>query len=133
MGDPYAGVAVPASVKLISPLSTTSGISVAKAASGRAGADGCPDPSNNCMEFAPGYYPTGITTDGWHTYTFLPGVYYMGGSLNSGGSSTLRMATPCSPTCSAISSTNAQQTDGLHVLLPGRIDQRFRLLGLLQL
>jgi len=113
VGDPYAGVAVPASVKLISPVSTTNGIYAAKAANGKAGADGCPDPSNNCREFAPGYYPAGITTDGWHTYTFLPGVYYMGGSLNAGGSSTLRMATPCSPTCSAISSTNAQQTDGL--------------------
>jgi hypothetical protein len=113
VGDPYAGVAVPASIKLISPLSTTNGISVAKAANGKAGADGCPDPSNNCVEFAPGYYPSGISTDGWHTYTFLPGVYYMGGSLNAGGSSSLRMATPCSPTCSAISSTNAQQTDGL--------------------
>jgi Flp pilus assembly protein TadG len=113
VGDPYAGVPVPASVKLISPLSTTNGISVAKAVKGTAGADGCPDPSTNCIEMAPGYYPGGITTDNYHTYIFLPGVYYMGGSLNSGGSSTLRMATPCTPTCSAISSTNAQQTDGL--------------------
>ena len=113
VGDPYAGVAAPASVKPISPLSTTNGISVAKAASGKAGADGCPDPSNNCIELAPGYYPAGITTDGWHTYIFLPGIYYLDGPLNSVGSSTLRMATPCSPTCSPISSTMAQQTDGL--------------------
>ncbi|MHB1793807.1 MAG: pilus assembly protein TadG-related protein [Acidobacteriaceae bacterium] len=113
VGDPYAGVAAPASVKQISPLSTTNGIFVTKAASGKAGADGCPDPSNNCIELAPGYYPAGISTDGWHTYIFLPGIYYLGGALKSGGSSTLRMATPCSPTCSSISSTMAQQTDGL--------------------
>jgi Putative Flp pilus-assembly TadE/G-like len=111
--DPYKAVAVPASVKLITPLSGISGISVAKAQHGIAGPDGCPDPNNNCIEFAPGYYPSGITTGNYQTYIFLPGIYYMGGSLTAGHSATLRMATPCAPTCSAISSTNAQQTDGL--------------------
>jgi Flp pilus assembly protein TadG len=113
VGDPYAGIAVPASVKLITPLSTVNGITVAKAKSGVAGPDGCPDPSNNCIELSPGYYPNGISTNGYQTYIFLPGIYYMGSSLNAGGSATLRMATPCSPSCSSISFTTGQQTDGL--------------------
>jgi Flp pilus assembly protein TadG len=113
VGDPYKSVAVPASVKLITPLSTVNGITVAKAKSGKAGPDGCPDPKNNCIELSPGYYPNGISTNGYQTYIFLPGIYYMGSSLNAGGSATLRMATPCSPSCSSISFTTGQQTDGL--------------------
>ena len=113
VGDPYAGVAVPASVKLITPLSTVNGLSVTKAKSGKAGPDGCPDPSNNCIELSPGYYPNGISTNGYQTYIFLPGIYYMGSSLKAGGSATLRMATPCSPSCSSLSTTTGQQTDGL--------------------
>lgn len=114
IGDPYAGVAVPTSVKSITPASGTSGISVSKASSlSTAGPDGCPDTSNPCIEFSPGYYPNGIATNGYQTYIFLPGIYYMGGSLKAGGSATLRMATPCNPTCSSLSTTAGQQTDGL--------------------
>jgi hypothetical protein len=94
-------------------LSTVNGLSVTKAKSGVAGADGCPDPSNNCIELSPGYYPSGISTNGYQTYIFLPGIYYMGGSLNAQGSATLRMATPCSPSCSTLSTTTGQQTDGV--------------------
>jgi Flp pilus assembly protein TadG len=120
VGDPYAGVAAPASVKLISPLSTTNGISVQKAQSlSMPGQDGCPDTSSNCIELSPGYYPNGICTgttsrcSGYQTYIFLPGIYYMGNSLNAGGSATLRMATPCIPSCSSISTSAGQQTDGV--------------------
>lgn len=111
--DPYKGVATPASVKLIFPLSTVNGLSVTKANGGIAGPDGCPDPNTNCIEFSPGYYPNGITTGNYQTYIFLPGIYYMGSSLTAGHSATLRMATPCSPSCSSISFTTSQQTDGL--------------------
>lgn len=114
IGDPYAGVGVPTSVKSIAPASGTSGISVSKAPSlSTAGPDGCPDTKNPCIELSPGYYPNGISTNGYQTYIFLPGIYYMGGSLNAGGSATLRMATPCNPTCSSLSKTTGQQTDGL--------------------
>ncbi|HET9087935.1 MAG TPA: pilus assembly protein TadG-related protein, partial [Acidobacteriaceae bacterium] len=112
--DPYAGVGVPTSVQALEPLGGTGGTSVLKAASmSTAGQDGCPDPANNCVEFAPGYYPSGISTTGSQTYIFLPGIYYMGGPFDAGGSSTLRMATPCNPTCSPLSSSTGQQTDGL--------------------
>ena len=108
--DPYRGVGAPSSVKLIAPLSGTNGLSVAKANGGVGGADGCPDP-NGCTEYSPGYYPSGISVKG--TSIFLPGIYYMNGSLNAAGGSTLRMATPCSPTCSSLSTTTGKQTDGL--------------------
>lgn len=120
IADPYASVGPPNSVKSQTPISGTSGTSVQKAQSASvAGQDGCPDTSNNCIEFSPGYYPTGICTgknsqcSGYQTYIFLPGIYYMGGSLNAGGSATLRMATPCKPSCSPLSSSAGQQTDGL--------------------
>ncbi|MES2220533.1 MAG: pilus assembly protein TadG-related protein [Acidobacteriota bacterium] len=108
--DPYKAVAAPSSVKLMAPVSGTNGRSVAKANGTVAGADGCPDP-NGCTEYSPGYYPSGISVSG--TSIFLPGIYYMNGSLNAAGGTTLRMATPCSPTCSPLSTTTGKQTDGL--------------------
>lgn len=111
--DPFAGVAAPSSVKQVNPLSGTNGLSVTMARNGVAGADGCPDPTSNCIEFSPGYYPSGITATSSNTFIFLPGIYYLGASFNAGGGSTLRMATPCIPTCSPISTTVGQQTDGL--------------------
>lgn len=114
IADPYAGVVPPASVKSMTPASGTSGISVSRAPSlSTAGPDGCPDTNNPCIEFSPGYYPNGIRTNGYQTYIFLPGIYYLGGSLKAGGSATLRMATPCNPTCSSLSTTTGRQTDGV--------------------
>jgi hypothetical protein len=56
------------------------------------GTDGCTDTANGCTEYSPGYYPSGITGDGYHTMIFDPGIYYMGASLTVGGSNTMRMA-----------------------------------------
>jgi hypothetical protein len=51
----------------------------------------------NCLEFNPGYYPLGIDTTVLASYAndvviFMPGVYYMGGNLNVGSSTTIRNA-----------------------------------------
>ena len=48
-----------------------------------------------CKEYAPGYYPNGISENGSDVITFLPGVYYMDGDLAIGGSDSIRMAKPC--------------------------------------
>lgn len=114
VSDPYAGVGPPVSVKSQTPISGTAGTSVQKAQSlSMAGQDGCPDTSQQCMEFSPGYYPNGIAISGNQTYIFLPGVYYLGGPLAVSGGTTLRMATPCQPSCSPLSISVGQQTDGL--------------------
>jgi hypothetical protein len=105
IADPYAGVAAPASVRSQTPVNTTSGKWVAY------GTDDCPDHSNShypvshaCMEFTPGYYPSGINLpDNYSTAIFTPGVYYINGSLNASGSNTLRMAKP----------SGYQRTDGV--------------------
>ena len=105
VSDPFASVPVPASVKSQVPSTTTSGKWVAY------GTDGCPDHSGStgnsaqaCQEFGPGYYPSGITPIyDYITVIFLPGVYYLNGSLNASGSNTLRMAKP----------SGYQQTDGV--------------------
>lgn len=107
ISDPYAAVGPPTSVRSIIPASAVNGISVAYHQ------DGCPDQSQSCIELSPGYYPSGITTRGSQTYIFLPGIYYMGGSLTASGNATLRMATPCTPACSPLSTQVGQQTDGL--------------------
>ena len=86
--DPYGSVAAPASIKLITPSTTTSGTKVAY------GTNGCPDHANGCLEFAPGYYPSGITLSGTTTAIFDPGIYYMGGSLSAGNSATVRVSKP---------------------------------------
>ncbi len=48
-----------------------------------------------CKEYAPGYYPNGISETGGDVITFLPGVYYMDGDLSIAGSDSIRMAKPC--------------------------------------
>ena len=51
----------------------------------------------NCLEFTPGYYPSGINTTSLAGYAndvvmFMPGVYYLNGNLTVGSSTTLRNA-----------------------------------------
>lgn len=55
----------------------------------------------NCLEFTPGYYPTGIDLTSISgagassaTITFMPGIYYLNGNLKVGASSTIRNAWP---------------------------------------
>jgi hypothetical protein len=88
--------------------------------------DGCPDQDSkapggkttptNCAEFGPGYYPNGIVLpNDYSTIIFLPGIYYVNGSLASSGSNTIRNALPCWSTytsgysasaCSSVASAN---------------------------
>ncbi len=116
--DPYAALAVPASIKSLTPITGTAGTWVDYHQ------DGCPDHSgthypttDECIEFGPGYYPNGITSlDGYSTAIFLPGIYYLNGSLVAKSSESLRNATPCSPTCGPVSSQaglTSHQTDGV--------------------
>jgi Flp pilus assembly protein TadG len=101
--DPFANVPVPASVKNITPTANAKMVAYKT--------DGCPDHSSGttsttatCMEYGPGYYPNGITPPyNYLTAIFLPGVYYLNGSLTAGGSTTLRVAKP----------SGYQQTDGV--------------------
>ena len=51
----------------------------------------------NCLEFNPGYYPSGIDTTSLAGYAndvviFMPGVYYLNGDLTVGSSTTVRNA-----------------------------------------
>ena len=134
VGDPYAGVAVPASVKLISPSSTTSGISSwRKRPTEEQVPDGCPDPSNNCMEFAPGYYPAGITTDGWHTYTLSSRRLLHGWLVKCQRQLDPADGDSMQPHLQRHFQHECATDRWTDVLLPGRIDQHLRLLGLLQL
>ena len=116
--DPFSDVAVPASIKALTPITGTGGTWVDYHQ------DGCPDnrqqhypTSHECKEFGPGYYPNGISSlDGYSTAIFLPGVYYLNGSLSASGSEYLRNASPCSPSCSQVSSQaglTSHQTDGV--------------------
>jgi hypothetical protein len=108
VSDPYGTVPVPTSVKLVTPTGGTSGTWVGY------GTDNCPDHNapayagngvaTNCIEFSPGYYPSGLVLpNNYSTVIFKPGIYYLNGSLVAGGSNTLRMAKP----------SGYQQTDGL--------------------
>jgi len=108
VSDPFGNVGVPTSVKLVTPVGGTSGTWVAQ------NTDGCPDSAHsafagngvptNCIEFSPGYYPSGLVfPNNFTTVIFKPGIYYLNGSLVAGGSQVLRMATPA----------GYQQTDGL--------------------
>ena len=100
--DPFANVAVPSSVKNITPAAPKW---VAH------GTDGCEETSDatdgitghNCYEYSPGYYPSGISVGSVTTVIFAPGVYYMNGSLTAGASATLRVAKP----------SGYKQTDGV--------------------
>ena len=108
VADPFATVLVPASVKALVPSTTTSGTWVAY------GMDGCPDHTNStgnlahaCMEFGPGYYPSGLNLhqvmNNYSTAIFLPGIYYMNGTLNVTNQVTVRVARPA----------GYQRTDGV--------------------
>jgi hypothetical protein len=51
----------------------------------------------NCLEFNPGYYPSGINTTSLAGYAndvviFMPGIYYLNGNLTVGSSTTIRNA-----------------------------------------
>ncbi len=50
----------------------------------------------NCLEFNPGYYPNGLDTSAAQSsgdvVIFMPGIYYLNGNLNVGGSTTIRNA-----------------------------------------
>lgn len=137
ISDPYGSLAAPASVKNgpVTPATYD-------AATGKYykwvgyGIDGCPDHdapayggqgvATNCAEFAPGYYPSGIPLpNNYSAIIFLPGVYYVNGSLAPGGSNTIRVALPCwssytsgyvASACSPTASTNHlvyNQTQGV--------------------
>ena len=123
VADPYAAVPAASSVKSITPATKAThsdGIKYYNLAA--PGMDGCPDtaPSNygsyndstywtcnlgkygskpwycrGCKEYAPGYYPNGISEGGGDVVTFLPGVYYLDGDLSIGGSDSIRMAKAC--------------------------------------
>jgi hypothetical protein len=96
IADPFGSVGSPASIHSITPVNTTTGKWVSY------GTDGCPDNTNahfpttdDCIEYSPGYYPSGIVLpDNYSTAIFLPGIYYLNGSLNVAGSNLLRMAKP---------------------------------------
>ncbi len=117
IADPYAGVSAPTEPPLATTASEPHVVSY--------GYDGCPDhqtgnnyysdqiPHSGCIEFEPGYYPSGINYGGNQVLILKPGIYYMNGSLNVSGSDDIRMATPCIPACSPYSATVAQQTDGI--------------------
>lgn len=107
VSDPYAALSAPLSVKngLITPVTYNSSKGTYYTWVGY-GIDGCPDHdapayggagvATNCAEFGPGYYPNGIPLpNNYSTIIFMPGVYYVNGSLSSGGSNTIRVATPC--------------------------------------
>jgi hypothetical protein len=121
--DPYASLAAPASVKN-TPITYVSNTQYYTWVGYHI--DGCPDqdapayaknvPATNCAEFAPGYYPNGIVLpNDYSTIIFLPGIYYVNGSLASSGSNTIRNALPCWSTytsgysasaCSSVASAN---------------------------
>lgn len=116
IGDPYAGVGPPASMKSLAPVTGTGGTWVSYHQ------DGCPDSrtahyptTRQCMEYGPGYYPNGIQQpDGYSTMIFLPGVYYLNGSMSISGSEYLRNATPCKPSCGPVTpGMTSRQTDGV--------------------
>ena len=121
--DPYAGVPAASGMKNVTPATKAShsnGTAYFNLAAPEM--DGCPDtaPTNygsyndstywtcnlakygskswycrGCKEYAPGYYPNGISENGGDVITFLPGVYYMDGDLAIGGSDSIRMAKAC--------------------------------------
>jgi putative Flp pilus-assembly TadE/G-like protein len=83
VGNPYAALTPPVSVRSVTPVNGTNGKSVPYHL------DGCPDPAG-CQEFWPGYYPSGISATGGKTALMNMGIYYMDGDLKISGGSTLR-------------------------------------------
>lgn len=63
--------------------------------------DGCPVAS--CTEFSPGYYPSGIFLGSSVVAIFLPGTYYMDGSITAGSLASLRMAKRCATSQGVVS------------------------------
>jgi Putative Flp pilus-assembly TadE/G-like len=124
--DPYASLAPPASVQSSATRPITYVSSTQYYTWVDYHIDGCPDQDSkapggkttptNCAEFGPGYYPNGIVLpNDYSTIIFLPGVYYVNGSLASSGSNTIRNALPCWSTytsgysasaCSPVASAN---------------------------
>jgi hypothetical protein len=101
--DPYASLGPPTSVKNAATRPLTYVSSTQYYTWVAYHVDGCPDPDDrtgttgqNCAEFGPGYYPNGIVLpNDYSTVIFLPGVYYVNGSLSPSGSNTIRNALPC--------------------------------------
>jgi Putative Flp pilus-assembly TadE/G-like len=114
--DPYGAVPAAGGMKSITPLTKSSNGYFIPAA---AETDGCPDqsptnyfgwgppnyPLKGCKEYAPGYYPNGISENANDVITFLPGVYYMDGDLAIGGSDSIRMAKPCANSQGVVNGT----------------------------
>ncbi|MGC2111410.1 MAG: pilus assembly protein TadG-related protein [Candidatus Korobacteraceae bacterium] len=123
VADPYGAVPAAAGMKSVTPLTKATHSDGTKYYNlAIHNMDGCPDtaPTNygayhdetywacqkkydgtqphycgGCKEYGPGYYPNGISEGGGDVITFLPGVYYMDGDLNIGGSDSIRIAKPC--------------------------------------
>ena len=121
--DPYSSVPAASGMKNVTPATKTTHSDGTKYYNLAAPEmDGCPDtaPTNygsyndssywtcnrskygsnswycrGCKEYAPGYYPNGISEGGGDVITFLPGAYYLDGDLNIAGSDSIRMAKPC--------------------------------------
>ena len=116
VADPYSGVPAAAGMKNVTPLTHSSNGNFIPAGHNT---DGCPDtnptnyygwgppnyPLKGCKEYAPGYYPSGISENGNDVITFLPGAYYMDGDLAIGGSDSIRMAKPCANSVGVITGT----------------------------
>ena len=135
VADPYSTVNVPASVKNITPATKATHNDGTKYYNLAApDMDGCPDnaPTNygsysdstywtcnyasygsqswycrGCKEYAPGYYPNGISEGGGDVITFLPGVYYLDGDLSIAGSDTIRLAKPCANSQGVVNTTTS--------------------------
>lgn len=116
IGDPYAGVAAPTQPAVSATATTPHVVAYGK--------DGCPDhsptnyyasqtPHSGCLEFEPGYYPSGMSYGANDVLILKPGIYYMNGSLTVSGSDEVRVATPCIPACSPYSTSVGQPTDGV--------------------
>lgn len=131
--DPYSTMPAAAGMKSVTPLTKATHNNGTKYYNLAAPEmDGCPDtaPTNygsyndstywtcnlgqygsqswycrGCKEYAPGYYPNGISENGNDVITFLPGVYYMDGDLSIGGSDSIRMAKPCANSQGVVNTT----------------------------
>ena len=120
--DPYSTVPAATGMKSVTPLTKTTNAYFTITAPE---IDGCPDTAptdyyswsptcslsssslkcRGCIEYAPGYYPSGISQAANDVVIFLPGVYYMDGDLSIGGSDTVRMAKPCANSQGVINTT----------------------------
>jgi hypothetical protein len=103
MPDPFGSVPAPSKPANAPAVTYVPGPKVNSDGSITPGVDGCPDhrsnylggqPNMGCAEYSPGYYPSGLTPISYITSIFKPGIYYMNGPLNIGGSATVRVAKP---------------------------------------